>query len=354
MNGKKLSVEVLELISLALRALRSVASRNLSVFAAALVMLCGCKPAAQNATSPAPPPIRVAVQYWPGIYWLGIADEKGWFKAAGLNVHLVDTNADYLASVKDFTEGRFEANNLVLFDLLDFIARGADLVGIINVDYASGANKLIARPGIEQLADLKGKKIALPQKSYLGYVFEVAIGRVGLKPGDVQVVDVPAEKTSEALIKGTVDAMFTFEPYATQGLEAVKGRNLFDTSQIPGLTPNLIVFHRKFIEERRTEVAAFVKVWDRTTSFIKEYPDEAFAIAASVNNKTPEEVRQFAQTDKILDLQDNEVSFSFAAGFDSLYGGVRQMNDFMIAKGLTDKRLDSRQFLDSSFIRALK
>ena len=31
------------------------------------------------------------------MYWLGIADAKGWFKEAGLNVQLVDTNTDYLA-----------------------------------------------------------------------------------------------------------------------------------------------------------------------------------------------------------------------------------------------------------------
>jgi NitT/TauT family transport system substrate-binding protein len=352
MNEKKLSVEILELISLV--SLRSVAARNLFLFAAALAIYCSCKPASQNAASQAPPPIRVAVQYWPGIYWLSIADEKGWFKEAGLNVQLVDTNADYLASVRDFIEGRFDVNDLELFDLLDYIAHGADLVGIINVDYSAGAEKLIARPGIEQLADLKGKKIAFSQKSYLDYIFCEAIGRVGLTREDVQIVDMQAEKAPEALIKEEVDAMLTFEPYATQGLEAAKGRNLFDTSQVSGLSPGLIVLQRKFIEERPSEVAAFVKVWQRTTTFIKEHPHEAFGIVASVNKKTPEKVRQFAEIDRILDQHDNELAFSFAAGTDSLHGRVRQMNDFMIARAITDKKLDSSKFLDGTFIRALK
>ena len=90
---------------------------------------------------------------------------KGLVQRAGLVVQLVDTDTDYLASVKDLAKGRFDVNDLVLFDLLDSVARGADLVRVINVDYSSGADKLIARPGIEQLADLKGKRIALPQKS---------------------------------------------------------------------------------------------------------------------------------------------------------------------------------------------
>jgi hypothetical protein len=39
---------------------------------------------------------------------------------------------------------------------------------------------------------------------------------------------------------------------------------------------------------------------------------------------------------------------------DSLHGAVRQMNDFMIARGMTAKKLDSSQFLEGSFLEALK
>ena len=148
---RKPSIECSQVISLVtLRILRSVAARAVFLFVAATVISCGCKQVVRNPASPAPPPIKVAVQYWPGIYWLGIADEKGWFKEAGLNVQLVDTNTDYFASVKDFAKGRFDVNNLVLYDLLDSLAGGADLVGVINVDYSTGAEKLIARPGIER------------------------------------------------------------------------------------------------------------------------------------------------------------------------------------------------------------
>jgi NMT1/THI5 like len=53
-------------------------------------------------------------------------------------------------------------------------------------------------------------------------VLEVAIGRVGLKPKDVQIVDLQPEKVNEALIRGKVDAILTFEPSATQGLDAIR------------------------------------------------------------------------------------------------------------------------------------
>jgi NitT/TauT family transport system substrate-binding protein len=330
-----------------------LAARMIFLFAAMLVVLGGCKPSADNVGSSARP-IRVADFYRPGTYWIGIAAEKGWFREEGLNVQLVYYKADDPVSGKDLVEGRLDVNTLGLSDLLDYIARGADLVAIINADYSAGAEKLIARTGIEQLPDLKGKKIAVSQNSYFAYILEVALGRVGLKTNDVQIVDIHPEKAPDALIKGEVDAMLTLEPYATHGLEAIKGRDLFDTSQTPGLSPTLIVFQRKFIEERQSDVIAFAKVWQRATTFIKEHPDQAFGVIASMNKKTPAEIRQNAKLYKILDLRDNEQAFSFAAGFDSLHGAVRQVNDYMIAKGVTDKKLDSSHFLEGAFIRGLK
>jgi NitT/TauT family transport system substrate-binding protein len=330
-----------------------VAARILFLSAAALAILCGCKPSADDAGSSGRP-IRVADFYRPGTYWIGIAVAKGWFREAGLNVQLVYYKGDDFDSAKDLVEGRLDIATFGMLDLLDSIAHGADLVAIVNADYSAGAEKLIARPGIDNLPGLKGKKIAVSRNSYFAYILDVALGRVGLKTEDVQIADIRPEKAGEALIKGEVDAMLTFEPHATRGLEAIKGRDLFDTSQTPGLSPTLIVLKRKFIEERGDDATAFVKVWQRATTFIKEHPDEAFGIIALMNKKTPAEIRLNAKLYKILDLRDNEQAFSFAAGFDSLYGAVRQVNDYMIARGITDKKLDSSHFLEGSFIRSLK
>jgi hypothetical protein len=66
---------------------------------------------------------------------------------------------------KDFVEGRLDVNTFVLFDLLDYVAHGADLVAIINADYSAGAEKLIARPGIETLDEALGLVAAMNKKT---------------------------------------------------------------------------------------------------------------------------------------------------------------------------------------------
>ena len=51
---------------------------------------------------------------------------------------------------------------------------------------------------------------------------------------------------------------------------------------------------------------------------------------------------------------DNQVAFSYAAGFESMHGTARRINAFMIASGMTTERLDSLDFLDARFVLALR
>jgi hypothetical protein len=55
----------------------------------------------------------------------------------------------------------------------------------------------------------------------------------------------------------------------------------FDSVQVSGLTPSLIVLHHLFIEERSRKVVAFAMGWQRMKRSLRKFP-------------------QFAQTNKIL------------------------------------------------------
>ena len=60
------------------------------------------------------------------------------------------------------------------------------------------------------------------------------------------------------------------------------------------------------------------------------------------------------RTVRILDLTDNGRAFSYAAGFESLHGSWRRMNDFMLEHGLVAARVDSPSHLDTDFLRLLE
>jgi NitT/TauT family transport system substrate-binding protein len=299
-------------------------------------------------------PMKVARYNWPGTYWIEIAYKKGWFKEAGLNVELIDTNPDYYGSLDAMVAGKMDVNGYYFFDLINYRLKGADLIAVINHDTSFGMDAIVAKKGIETIRDLKGKTIGLTKETYLEYLLSISLARIGLTLGDVTIVDMPGEKTAEEFIKGNVDAIVTWEPFVTEAINKGNGRRLFDTSEILGIVPGVCAFHKSFIEKRPEDVQAYVNVWHKTTQFIKEKPKEAFGIIADIYNVAPGEVQALAQADKILDLRDNLTAFSYGTGFESLHGTARQINNFMINKGMTDKQLDSTEFLDVRFIRTLK
>jgi hypothetical protein len=53
-------------------------------------------------------------------------------------------------------------------------------------------------------------------------------------------------------------------------------------------------------------------------------------------------------------LNDNISGFAYTAGYDSLHGNFRRVNQFLIDNGQTDKKLDSVDFIDNTFIQALQ
>jgi NitT/TauT family transport system substrate-binding protein len=309
----------------------------------------GCAPA-EEAPTTSGEVMKVAQYFWPGQFWIEIADSKGFFEEAGLNVELVDTNDDYFGSLKSTVDGNIDVNMFVLYDLIDFNAEGADLVSIINVDISAGADTIVSKKEIENVAGLRGKRIGFQKETYTDYMLTVVLERNGLSNKDVTTVEFKAENI-QPFVDGDIDALVTYEPFSSEAIEKGDGRIVFDTSQIPGLIPDVMAFHRSFIDERPNDVQAYVNVWHKTTKFIKEHPDEAFQIIADIYDVPVGDVQAFTQDVKILDLEDNKIAFSYAAGFQSLHGTARQINDFMIEKGITDKTLDSTDFIDARFIR---
>ena len=225
---------------------------------------------------------------------------------------------------------------------------------VINVDSSFGAEVILAKPEIMSIRDLKGKSIGVSRNSYLEYILSVALAGENISINDVTLIDIPSEKSVEALSKGKIDAVIAWGPFVETIIKNGTGHKIFDTSEILGISPNGYVFHRSFIEKRPGDVQAFVNVWYKTVNLIKVNPQEAFGIIADIYDKTTGEVQSYAQGEKLLDLRENLTAFSFGSGFASLHGTVRRINDFMIEKGIVKEQLDSTKFIDSRFIQALK
>ncbi|WP_371618541.1 aliphatic sulfonate ABC transporter substrate-binding protein [Streptomyces sp. NBC_00454] len=154
---------------------------------------------------------------------------------------------------------------------------------------ASGGVKLVVNPEkIKTLDDLKGKKIATPQKgntqdvAFLNWIAEKGWN---VDPesgkGDVSVVRTDNKVTPDAFKQGSIDGAWVPEPTASKLVSDGGSVLLDETSLWPDkkfVITNVIV-SQKFLKEHPDVVEAVLKGTVKTNEWINANPDKAKASA---------------------------------------------------------------------------
>lgn len=297
-------------------------------------------------------PISLARFNWPGSYWIDVAESKGWFEEAGLDVTMVDTNPDYFGSLEDVVEGRLDCQGFTVFDFVRWNMEGADLSMVAVTDDSWGAESLVAAPGIGAIRELRGKRIGVTRGTYCEYLLAIALERAELTLEDVFLVEGQPESLPGLLAEGKADAVLTWEPIASKALESSGGSRLFDSTGLPGVLPSGIVFRRSATDAQPRMVQALVDVWIRANRFTREQPEETYGIVARVQGIPIEEIRTVARDVRVLEPRQSLARFSYSAGFESLHGSAETMTRFLERSAPKGERFDSFAHFDARFLKA--
>jgi NitT/TauT family transport system substrate-binding protein len=145
---------------------------------------------------------------------LWVTNDMGFFKKQGLAAEVIVTpgiqgTQALMAGELQFYLGGVDSAALAA-------SRGSDLVALATAEPIE--YKLIAQPGIKTVKDLKGKKIVVDRVGGTSYYISLQIlEKVGLKPGDVELVQVGGGGNqrvaafTSGLVSGVVTATDRFE-----------------------------------------------------------------------------------------------------------------------------------------------
>ena len=175
-------------------------------------------PALLNAQTLEKPKLTIAVGGKNLLYYLPltIAEQRGYFKAEGLDVSIVDFagGSQALRAViggsADITSGAFEHT-------VNMQAKGQRLRAFVLQGRAPqivlGVNPK-TMPNFKTVADLKGKKIGVTAPgSSTNVMVNFVLAKAGLKPSDVSIIGVGASQGAVAAMRsGQIDAMSNLDP----------------------------------------------------------------------------------------------------------------------------------------------
>ena len=314
---------------------------------------------APKAPEPPPPPpkaapLRVAYSDWPGWTAFEVGIQKGWFKEAGIDVEF--SWFDYLPSMDAFAAGKVDAVMMTNGDALVTGAAGGKSKMILVTDYSNGNDKVVARPGIKSLKDLKGKKIGLELTLVEHLLLLQGLQKVGLKQEDVTLVNFKTGETPQALASKQVDAIAAWYPTSSQALTALPGsKAVWTSSDAPGLIYDTVAVSPQSLAQRRADWATFTRVWYRISDFVRDPKTqaEAVAIMAAKVGVKPEEYAAAMPGTFLLSLEESKKRFVKAEGLDSLYGSTKVADDFNVANKVYAAPQPVDDYIDPGLISGL-
>jgi len=194
-----------------------------------------------------------------------IADKKGFFHDAGLNV-VWTTFPQSQAMVAPLAQGQLDVmGGSVSAGIYNAIGAGIPLkiVGDRGIDYAPyGALPLIVRTELvksgrfKTLPDLKGLRVAEPGRGSANLPIVVSfLRKAGLKYDDVEHVFLPFPDQVAGMRNGTIDASSMIEPFASATIRDGSGTRIAaDYTAYPNHQISALMYSSQFIQ-KRAEVA---------------------------------------------------------------------------------------------------
>ena len=333
-----------------MRPLKSRRSRLL-----ATLMLLGLAGSSLTAcTKPAnEAPVRVGYSAWPGWIPLKVTEDKGIFEREGVPVNLQWFDG-YLDSINALNAGQLDCNSQTLGDTISSIAGGADLQVVLTNDYSTGNDQIIAAPGINSVAELKGKRVAAEEGTVDHYLLLLGLKKAGLSASDITFVPLETGAAAAAFVAGKVDAVGVFAPFTTQALKRPGSTTLFSSKDFPGAISDHLVCRKEFVANNPEKVQKLVDAWFATLKEIKAEPGPSLAIMAARAGVTEPEYTAYDAGTTILTLEQNKQAFKPGDTMQSLPFAAKEIGLFLQEVGLAQTDPPLEGVLQPQFVDGVK
>ena len=236
--------------------------------------------------------ISVGVVDWGGYaggqYWnkgFRANTESRFYQDYGFKVEFKVLN-DFVASREAWKSGEVD----LLWATIDAfptevndLGKNYEPVVLFQADWSRGGDAIVARRGINKVADLRGKKIAVaeltPSHSFLLWLLDAG----GLSSSDVEIVaQSNAIDAAKVFQSGQVDAAVVWSPDDELSVQAVPGaRVLESTRSASNIIADVFFAKREYVEAHREQLEQLYEGWMKGAAAINN-SDQAKREAAKI------------------------------------------------------------------------
>lgn len=275
---------------------------------------------------PAPAPLDVPVAPWVGYAYLPLAQKLGLAQAAGAQLRFVPFD-DPQDIVQAWLAGRLALAPLTSVELVDICGRRPERcpVVVLVLDESQGADTLILHRSIQDLRDLRGRRVGVAASSLGPYVVSQALASVGLDIADVRLVRMEPGAMASALHNGRIEAAVTHPPFSDLVLGLGIGRVAFDSRALPGQIRDLLVVDPHLLASQPEALARLLLAWHRAHRWARTHPQDATAALASLQKVSDSALRRAEELTSYMPLEQQRRMLAPGGGVEASLETVQQV-----------------------------
>lgn len=279
-----------------------------------------------------------------------IAKEKGWFEEEFAKVGVKVNWTVFQSGPPHFEAMAANRLDLGYVGNSPVIAAQAADIGFKEISLAADGlkgNAILVQKNstIHSLKDLKGKKVAVAKGSSGFDLLYHAIDRAGLKPEEVEIIQLQPDEALPAFESGAVDAWAIWEPFVSIQVLKNEAKVLADGESLQVYSPSFVIARSQFTEEHPDLTVLFLKVYEKARLFEKEQREEAVELYADARKIDKEVARRVIENNESLALPISE----------KIIESQQDTADFQYELKAITKKLDTSKVVDNSYIeQALK
>lgn len=290
--------------------------------------------------------------YYPGI----IIDIKKLLQARGYELKLVPFGLEAPAPSEEERWAKLKSGEWdVLATTLDGFARQSDQgIGAITavIDESAGADKLVAKPEIATINDLKGKKIAFSQGSVGEYFLYYALSLAGLGPQDVTLA--PQPEVADAVkvyTDGQADAVSAWVP-DVEAAEQQGAKVVIASDKLRAIL-DVLISSRPAIDTKTEAIQAFHDAWFEALKIMVDTPDQAEQAIIEWGHPDwsfvaqPGDLAAALETLAQATLNSNQIAFQRPQ---LLVSRISEAQGVWARAGQTPPQADLNQLVDARFV----
>ena len=256
----------------------------LIVVVAGFVWWRGIPTPAPQYTGPMEKIIVANIEEFSTLVW--IAEEQGYFRDNGLEVITKDYPSGKLAA-DAMLKGEADISVTAEIVLVNYGFTTHDIRILGTADSVDNV-EIIARKdsGIATPSDLKGKKIGATKKTVSEFFLSLFLTYNKLSFADVEVIDTQPKDMADALSRGDVDAVSTWQPNVFDVKQQLGDKIISWSSQKGKRYKMLFLAKENFIKGNPEAIKRFIASAVQAEKFVQEHNEQAKDFIAKKYNYT--------------------------------------------------------------------